>query len=319
MCLLCVFEPNVTPTRQQLMNAARQNPHGYGYAFLTEDRILTGRGMDADEVIDRFLRIREGFPNTYAMFHARYTTHGSTNKSNCHPFRVGGDPNIVLGHNGILPVDVPKGDDRSDTRLFAEDILPEFIEWLDDPDGFDQLEDWAGGSKLAIFSLDPRLKHGVYIVNEQLGHWDNGAWWSNHSYKGYSFSSPSSSYYRSHYKKWWDDEDDTPAESCGSEMTLWWKRQSDQSCIYCGSSLGDDEWEYGFCDNCKSCLECAQDIIDCECLRTADFKPRQYKRWWEEEAFADEGIREALRVDKSSHTRQVVQSLVPYTGGWATE
>ena len=147
MCLLCVMEPGSIPTRQQLKNAADSNPHGYGYAFLTEDRIITGRGMDADEVIDRFLRIREGFPNTWAMFHARYTTHGATDKANCHPFRVGGSPDIVIGHNGILPVDVPKHEDRSDTRIFAEDILPDLVEWLDDPHGWQMLEDFAGSSK----------------------------------------------------------------------------------------------------------------------------------------------------------------------------
>lgn len=297
MCLLCVFPPNVTPTREQLKNASFQNPHGFGYAFMTDDRILTGRGMDADEVIDRFMRLREGFPNAYAMFHARFTTHGSTTKANCHPFRVGGSPDIVLGHNGILPVDVPKGDDRSDTRLFADDILPDFLDWLDDDNGFAELEDWAGSSKVAIFSLDPRLEHNVYILNEQLGHWDNGAWWSNHAYKSKPYER-TSLWGQFKNRGWWESDSsdyltDRPSCSSGlppSKADGAWKLNSvSQQCLFCSFNLDDAEWEYGYCSNCKSCLECAADILDCECERDFDYKPK-YRHWWEEPAFANDSV-----------------------------
>lgn len=283
MCLLCVMEPNNTPTREQLMTAASNNPHGYGYAFMTNDRIITGRGMDAEEVIDRFLRIREGFPNAWAMFHARYTTHGSTDKSNCHPFRVGGDESIVLAHNGILPIDLPKGEKRSDTRIFAEDMLPDYLTWLDDPDGWDMLEEWVGSSKVAVFSLDERLQSNVYILNESYGHWTDGIWWSNDGYKPSKWSN-------NRWGSLWDSDDSIGAYTSGSfSKTEWWKRQSDQSCIYCNSKLTDNEWEWGYCDFCKSCLECAQDIIDCECYNTPKDRidSKNYKHWWEEEAFSN--------------------------------
>ena len=264
------------------MTAAQNNPHGYGYAFMTHDKIITGRGMDAEEVIDRFLRIREGFPDTWAMFHARYTTHGATDKSNCHPFRVGGDQNIVLAHNGILPIDVPKYEDRSDTRIFAEDMLPDYLDWLDDPDGWDMLESWAGGSKVAIFSLDPRLESNIYIINEAYGHWTDGIWWSNDGYKPSKWS----------VGRWgrglWEADDDSLGAYTSSgyyNKTEWWKKQSDQSCIYCNNSLTDNEWEWGYCDLCKSCLECAQDIVDCECWSHKRDTVKTI-HWWEEEAFS---------------------------------
>lgn len=291
MCLLCVFEPGASPTREELENSAASNPHGFGYAFLMEDRIVTGRGMDATDVIDRFMRIRAGFPDVWAMFHARYATHGTTNKSNCHPFRVDGDPNIVLAHNGILPIDVPKYENRSDTRIFADDHLPNYLEWLDDPEGFQLLESWASGNKIAVFSLDPRLENNVYIINENLGHWDNGRWWSNSSYK----SSPYTGRYESLRAYGWDDAGFFDSDNQKCDVTEWWKRATEQQCIYCSAMVTDQEWDWGYCDNCKTCLECAMDIIDCECYRPnlpQHNKVVTYRQphWWEEEAFTTQKI-----------------------------
>lgn len=293
MCLLCVFEPGSGPTKQELMNAADSNPHGYGYAFLTDDRILTGRGMNAEEVIDRFLRIREGFPNTWAMFHARYTTHGLTDKSNCHPFRVGHSVDTVLAHNGILDVDVPKWEHRSDTRIWAEDFMPEFMTWLDDKDGFEQLEDWAAGNKIAIFTLDPKMENNVYIINEGLGHWDNGRWWSNTTYKESWYSNyrktQTMGSLRSH--SLWDMD-----RATDTDVANWTKL-----CTWCRSYLSGKELKYGYCGNCKTCLDCCADIEDCQCYlpahpsqviggtvsELADIVENtpEYKRWWEEEGF----------------------------------
>ena len=285
MCLLTVMSPYATPTREQLLQAATTNPHGFGYAIMFDDRIVTGRGMDAVEIIDRFLAIRERCPDTWAMFHHRYSTHGVSNKSNCHPFRVGGDETTVLAHNGIIPIDIADGDKRSDTRVFAEDELPHLLEWLDDEEGFATLEDYVGWSKVAIFNLNPRLKDNVYILNEDMGHWSNGIWWSNDSYK------------ESKWSRWgtttsyaWDEDDFEVIPSCKktyNTLTEWWKRSSTQECIYCTSSLSDKEWEWGYCENCVTCLECANDIFDCDCDRGEKLPEfsvvSNYRHWWQEE------------------------------------
>ena len=294
MCLLTVMSPHSTPTREQLLRAACSNPHGFGYAIMFEDRIVTGRGLDATEIIDRFLAIRERCPDTWAMFHHRYSTHGENIKSNCHPFRVGGDEEIVLAHNGIIPVDIAYGDRRSDTRVFAEDELPHLVEWLDDEDGFVALEDYIGWSKICVFSISPRLKNRVYILNQESGHWSNGIWWSNDSYKEPKYARWESNF-RS-YGAWdWDDDDLVTTankstcdyDSPRSMMTYWWMRSHEQACLYCSSQLSDREWEYGYCERCMSCLECANDITDCDCDR-GDLLPTElpqsnYKFWWQQE------------------------------------
>jgi glutamine amidotransferase len=246
------MEPGFTPTREELYNAAEANPHGFGFAFLTNDTILTGRGMDATEVIERFLRIRSGMPDVWAMFHTRYTTHGTTSKSNCHPFRVGGSPDIVLAHNGVLPLS--PADNRSDTRMFAEDWLPELgLEALDDETTYAWLEHWAAGSKVAIFSNSPLLEKNVYILNEHLGHWKEGIWWSNYSYEAYDYSKYLSKRYNGMF-----------GDSCGIQDQVLEEGFADNYCSYCGH-VDTVDTASGTCMWCYSCVDCYEDIDSCLC------------------------------------------------------
>lgn len=280
MCLLCVIEPNVTPSREHLLNATKNNPDGFGYAFHCGDKIITGRGMNAEEVIDRFLTIRSGLPNTWAMFHARYTTHGATTKANCHPFRVGGDPSTVIGHNGIIPITVEVGDTRSDTRVFADEWMPEILEDLDDEQTFAELEDFIGGSKVAVFTHDPRLKKQVYILNEDMGSWDKGIWWSNSTYKyHYEYSSYSTRAYGSlSGLKWWDYEysedflhDRLVAKEEQLEYLVGAGVDDDGSpyCTKCLALLDELDLDEGLCGVCNYCLECTQFWTGCLCYRPA--------------------------------------------------
>ena len=93
MCMLCVVPPNVIPSRDKLMASALNNPHGFGFAIVVpnEKRIIVERTMDPDESINRFLKLRKKHKDGYAMWHARYATHGSKTVDNCHPFKVGKD------------------------------------------------------------------------------------------------------------------------------------------------------------------------------------------------------------------------------------
>lgn len=259
------------------MNATSNNPDGFGYAFHCGDRIITGRGMDAEEVVDRFLRIRQGLPNTWAMFHARYTTHGKTNKSNCHPFRVGGSEDTVIGHNGIIPITVPKGDDRSDTRLFADEWLPELLELLDDEKGFRELEQLIGASKVAVFTVDPRLENQVYILGERLGHWNNGIWWSNDTYKydWYASYRSNAKYYNYKSDAWGEAiyaDSEYPSLYSKSEIAM-----DLEECHFCKAIYSEDTYQLGYCEYCKTCLECADDINDCLCYNPS--KDRDVKRY----------------------------------------
>lgn len=162
MCMLCVIPPNVIPSREKLENSALNNPHGFGFAIVvpSENRIHSERTMNADTSINRFIEMRTKYPEGYAMWHARLATHGSTTVDNCHPFKVGHDERTYLAHNGILPIIEPQGDLRSDTRIFAEDLLPAIggVSALDNDQVFNLMEDFTSGSKVAILTVDPRAE-----------------------------------------------------------------------------------------------------------------------------------------------------------------
>ena len=70
MCLLVVASPNSTPKKKDLECASCNNPHGFGFAVITPNGIVTGRGMSSKKIIKQFLEVRKQYPNSYAMFHA---------------------------------------------------------------------------------------------------------------------------------------------------------------------------------------------------------------------------------------------------------
>jgi glutamine amidotransferase len=244
MCLLVVASPNSTPKKKDLECASCNNPHGFGFAVITPNGIVTGRGMSAKKVIKQFLEVRKEFPDNYAMFHARYATHGVKNEDNCHPFKVPYDatfaPDTYLAHNGVLDINISAGDRRSDTRIFAEDTLPAMggVTALDDDHVWAMVSKWALGSKIVIFTLDPNAKETCYIINESAGHWDNeGMWWSNSTYK------------QSGWSTYLGTPSDTPAYDNPSVYV-------DSECINCQAIPFEDANPY-YCEMCMSCYDCS--------------------------------------------------------------
>jgi hypothetical protein len=181
MCILTFVKPGISPDLDALCNGALANPHGHGYAIVTDDAIAIGRGMNTAAAISEFAQVRARFPDGAALFHSRLATHGPRTVENCHPFLVGGDERTVLAHNGILPDNVhpASGDQRSDTRIAAEDFLPTRpFGSLDSWAGRERLERWLGSDKMVLLTVDPTYKHSAYLFNEPYGHWDGGiyAW-----------------------------------------------------------------------------------------------------------------------------------------------
>ena len=207
MCLLTFIPDYVSPDLERFAVAAKNNPDGFGFSILEKGKFLTGHGMNFSEVANKFIDLR----NTHqgpAIFHFRWATHGSETVENCHPFYLGQDPTSMVGHNGILPVKILKGDERSDTKVFAQDIMPAVggIVSLDDDEYFNKLSAWATGSKLVFLTNHPDTKFDWYIVNEKDGHWDKDMWWSNHSYeqRTYAYSSYGYGYGYGSYRGGWD-------------------------------------------------------------------------------------------------------------------
>lgn len=264
MCLLLVASPGSTPSKKDLQTSACNNPHGFGYAIIAGGKLITGKGMSARKVINEFLELRKQYPNGYAMFHARYATHGVKNELNCHPFKVGSDEHTYLAHNGVLDIKINNGDKRSDTRVFAEDTLPKLggVTALDDDNVVKMIEKWAGGNKIAILTLNPDAQFDCYIINEDLGHWDNqGIWWSNNTYK---------------VSSWYTYL--VPDEKEGIEGEIVDKDSDD--CPQCGAFPFEDANPY-YCEMCYTCYDCMGMYGDsCMCWTPANEKYSQkYGAW----------------------------------------
>ena len=248
MCMLCLVPPNVIPSREKLENSALNNPHGFGFAIVipSENRIHAERTMNPDTSINRFIEMRSKYLDGYALWHARLATHGSMTVDNCHPFKVGGDERTYLAHNGILPIVEPTGDTRSDTRIFAEDLLPAIggVSALDNPQVMNLIEDFTSGSKVAILTVDTRAEYQAYLIHESKGTKDStGVWWSNDS----CYIQPSRSWYSVKPLDFGTDD------------------EFSDICVVCDMVIDNAAYISDYCPTCGSCYMCHTIKADCLC------------------------------------------------------
>lgn len=267
MCLLVVCKPNAIPKREELTEGACANPHGYGFAMIVDGKIFRYRTMSARKAVSKFIHMRQQYPKGYAIWHARYATHGVRNEDNCHPFQVGDDTDTVLAHNGVLDTFIAEGDKRSDTRVFAEDTLPKLggVLALEDENIYRMIEGWASGSKIAVLTTNSQAQFQLYLINEKLGHWDdNGIWWSNSSYKRSTYTTKT--YYAatpiatSHKDTEYEVE-----QSYYNELLL----AGDEDIVIdmCPSceALIDIDQSAEVCQYCDTCMSCLSTWQDCMC------------------------------------------------------
>jgi len=294
MCLLTLIPDYVTPDMERFKVAAKSNPDGFGFAISTGKKLIVVRGMDFDEVANKFVDLRKKEQGP-AIFHFRWTTHGQTVVENCHPYLLGQDPKSVMAHNGILPLMMQKDEQRSDSKVFAEDIMPSIggIASLDDADYFIKLSAWAKGSKLAFLTVNDDAKYDWYIVNEKDGHWDSDMWWSNSSYKQTTYKPYRGGMYGSGWDNWdygykktsytsswenattlYDDEAellyagaltiDECYEAADLYTTKYNEKQNQVHCQTCqlDDIVPNDELRTN-CATCSACLLCTMDACDC--------------------------------------------------------
>jgi glutamine amidotransferase len=275
--MLCVIPPQVLPSREKLENSALNNPDGFGFAIAipSEGRLIVEHTMSADDSINSFLALRAKYPEGYAIWHARYATHGSTTLDNCHPFYVGTDGLTVLAHNGVLPTEEGKGELRSDTRIFAEDILASIggVTALDNPQIYNMLEDFSTGSKIAVLTVDPRAKYDLYLLHENKGDVDEtGVWWSNSSCDINYYAKPALKYNGYYDSEWggsaWGMDSYTPSNSKSNQAPML-DHENKYQCEMCMAVLDADELENTdyVCVFCQSCQLCTMSVDSCMCYK----------------------------------------------------
>lgn len=123
MCLITIVPPGVHLTRAQIIDAMSKNGDGVGIMYSDAGQLYTGRTMSRSPAkIDRWLRSSP--IDVERVIHFRKTTAGITHRRNLHPFELHG--RFGLMHNGTLPdalAETSKKDPRSDTAIFAQDLL----------------------------------------------------------------------------------------------------------------------------------------------------------------------------------------------------
>jgi len=278
MCLLILAYPNHTPKKSELNCACEVNPDGFGFAFLIDQtKIITGHSLNKNNAMKRFFKLRQKYPEAYALFHARYATTGSIKIENCHPYTIGTEnKKSILAHNGMLPIRPTTGDDRSDTKIFAEDYLPEFgLQNLDDEKFFGEVEEFCAGSKLVIFTTDEKMKYNVYIINEHLGHKKNGVWYSNYSYceikKIDTYKQHAGTTYKTKtiYKNDYWLEDDEPEFMPNIKDT-------------CTECFAENDYNATLCHLCGACLDCYEPIKSCLCYQPIKNNYSEQTNQWQE-------------------------------------
>jgi hypothetical protein len=209
---------------------------------------------------------KKKFPNSIGIFHARYATHGEKTIDNCHPFYVGNDNLTVIAHNGIL--DIPTYDNRSDSRVFAEDLFPTYDNagGIDNPVVFTAIEQWAKGSKIIVLTVNPKYKKRVYILNNKLGHYKEDIWWSNSGYK----YDPYDYKYTTNYKNYYEDFYSKPVNPYEVYEDLLVDENGNIECVNClQNNYENIAYDNDYvCERCIHCLICGDYFEDCKCARS---------------------------------------------------
>ena len=164
--------------KKQIQNSWDNNDMGAGLLWNKSGKLSVFKSYDYDEYLEKYNELREDKSIGNIVLHFRIATSGYNGEHNLHPFLT--NDNLGFVHNGVIKGLGNKS--FSDTYEF-NDMLKKFKHNFlacDMTKYF--ISEYIGYSKL-IF-LDNKDKYT--IVNEELGKWSSGNWYSNDSYKEYN-------------------------------------------------------------------------------------------------------------------------------------
>lgn len=177
MCLAVFKPPGVSIDTAKLHKGWISNSDGAGFAFVKDGKVVVSKEhMTWKELLEAYTNAHKANPNSPFLIHFRIRSMGARNSENTHPYQY---EHGAMIHNGSLTGTAAVYDKgKSDTALFIEKYGKEFtFEFLNEHK--DEMGKAVGWNKLAFLFDDG--KH--VIINEGQGVWDNGSWFSNHSFK----------------------------------------------------------------------------------------------------------------------------------------
>lgn len=183
MCVILTSAKGQLINREYLETSMKSNGHGAGFSYCKDGKLFLEKGFFKFEEFYEAYKKVEGYNH---IFHARFRTHGETDKDNCHPFII--NENLHMAHNGVLH-GYNTNPNMSDTFNFCEDRLKpltkdtEGKKWWKNS-GFKWLIESVIGSGNKFAMLDS--SGDITVFNEHLGEWvddEKTIWASNNSYK----------------------------------------------------------------------------------------------------------------------------------------
>ena len=283
MCLLINQEKGSEISKEYLQNGYDNNDDGAGYCYLNENgRIEIKKYRSFKKFYKAYSKdVKKYNKTSNFIVHFRIGTHGQDEGTiNVHPFKV--RKGLVFAHNGTISK-APIDDILSDTQMFNKEVLQNLPQDFVYNKGMQTLiSEYIGHSKLVF--LDDN--GDTIIINEHMGEWEGGVWYSNSSYKssygnygcnlnyGYNYGS---------YQSGWGGVAPTKSVSNLKPVSIKTKvTEGIYECEWCGdeteklhkvdmsdSFVGDDNPQY--VQMCDVCLDYEKkwkerDVVDLEKL-----------------------------------------------------
>jgi glutamine phosphoribosylpyrophosphate amidotransferase len=182
MCVIIAVPERCTVDKETLAKAWTGNPDGGGFCYVENGVVKSNKGhMKFFSFLEAYSEARASNPESPFVIHFRIRTHGACDAERTHPFMVGDDGTVALAHNGIL-YDMPDDPVLSDTQIFCQMYPALFNDAERLRTVRQELGKHISGSKFAVLFPNKDL----VIVNESLGQWVNGCWYSNRHWNSYS-------------------------------------------------------------------------------------------------------------------------------------
>ena len=178
MCIAIVKPQGTEISDEYLKNCFDNNRDGAGIAYAKDGKLYIIKGIFDKNTFIKAVRKAEKLAEGDMLIHCRISTSGKIDKSNCHPHIV--NNSVVMIHNGILDIDVPKKSKVSDTVIFIEKYLKKLKRDFVKDECIMNLIELAIGSNNKFAFLNN--KGESFICNYKAGIVENGIWYSNDTY-----------------------------------------------------------------------------------------------------------------------------------------
>lgn len=179
MCIIAIKPAGHTIPDSIIKTMWDGNSHGAGFMYAENGRVKVVKGFMK---LAAFQKALAKHNHRKVVMHFRIKTHGDVSPELTHPFWVHKN-GVAMVHNGIIWDYAKKASNtESDSLLYARHFGRRFqrpMEALADATVNAAIAQEIGYSKLVFMDGGGE----VAIVNEKLGTWADGVWYSNSGYK----------------------------------------------------------------------------------------------------------------------------------------